>query len=293
MAIGYNVGQNTQGANAIAIGEEAGLNFQSSGSIAIGFRAGYGTQGVDSVAIGNFAGNTNQGKNSIAIGQSAGSLNQSTGCVAIGFRAGHTNQGTNSIAIGYNSGQTNQAQNCISIDATNNGFSQTTASSCVIQPMRAAIGTNAGYLLMASTSTGGEIFCATGFSDSNKTFVIDHPIDSKKYLIHSCVEGPDTELIYRGKNEIINDEKVIIYLPDYATKIGFNWSIHLTPIGKSATEHLSCSEIENGAFIVYCNNGAKFYWIVYGQRTIFNAEPYRDNIDVKGDGPYKWYNTKN
>jgi hypothetical protein len=159
--------------------------------------------------------------------------------------------------------------------------------------MRNNVGT--GYLLMATSNVGGEIYCSTATSAAGKSFVIDNPIDSKKYLVHSCVEGSDTELIYRGKSEILKDEKSIISLPDYATKIGFNWSIQLTSLEKSSTQLLSCSEVDNeaGTFTVYGNNGAKFYWIVFGQRTIFEVEPDKDTIDVKGDGPYRWYTKKN
>jgi hypothetical protein len=235
-----------------------------------------------------------QGISSVAIGNSAGKFNQGSGSIAIGFQTGLTNQGTNSIAIGSNAGLTNQAANCICIDATGNAVSQPSSQSCIIRPMRTATSSaNSKFVLLHDAS--GEIFTTTTVtSNAGKSFVIDHPINSKKYLVHGCVEGPDTELIYRGKSEIIKDENISISIPEYATKIGFNWSIQLTPIGKSSTQQLSCSEVdtETGTFTVYCNNGAKFYWIVYGQRTIFEVEPDKDSIDVKGDGPYRWYSKK-
>ena len=50
--------------------------------------------------------------------------------------------------------------------------------------------------------------------DATKTFVIDHPIKEDYKLIHSCIEGPQIDLIYRGKikledgyGEINIDEK--------------------------------------------------------------------------------------
>jgi hypothetical protein len=52
------------------------------------------------------------------------------------------------------------------------------------------------------------------WSDTTKTFVIDHPIREDYKLIHSCVEGPQIDLIYRGRikledgyGEINIDEK--------------------------------------------------------------------------------------
>jgi len=66
----------------------------------------------------------------------------------------------------------------------------------------------------------------------------------------------------------------------------------LTSIGKKLNE-LSCSEVDkiSGTFDVYGNNG-EFFWVVYGQRTKFEPEPNRSDIEVKGDGPYKWYTSK-
>lgn len=122
-----------------------------------------------------------------------------------------------------------------------------------------------------------------------------YSLHSDKYLVHSCVEGPSTELIYRGKEQIFENETITISLPDYATEIGFNWTINLTPIGKLSTTPLSCSEIDlkTGTFDVYGNNGTKFFWTVYGQRTIFDAEPYKNSVQVNGEGPYRWFNKKN
>ena len=142
---------------------------------------------------------------------------------------------------------------------------------------------------MCSAALGGEVWVSTaGTSATSKTFVIDHPIYKDKYLIHSCVEGPETELIYRGKGVISTNNSALINLPDYAPLIGFNWSIHLTPVGKKFNG-LSCSELDPsvGSFEVYGNNG-EFYWIVYGQRTKFNVEPLKNSVNVKGDGPYRY-----
>ena len=96
-------------------------------------------------------------------------------------------------------------------------------------------------------------------------------------------------MIYRGKGIIIDNTSTKINIPEYAQLIGYNWSVHLTSIGKKFNG-LSCSEFDliNGTFFVYGNNG-EFYWDVYGQRTNFNPEPERVDIEVKGNGPYKWY----
>ena len=38
--------------------------------------------------------------------------------------------------------------------------------------------------------------------DGAKTFVIDHPDDENKYLVHVCLEGPEAGVYYRGKAEV-------------------------------------------------------------------------------------------
>ena len=121
-----------------------------------------------------------------------------------------------------------------------------------------------------------------------KTFIIDHPIDSNKYLIHSCVEGPSTELIYRGKERIFDDETITISLPEYAKEIGFNFTVQITGIYSNDKINIyNSSKVIDGKFTVYGENG-EFFWTVYGQRTIFDVEPYKKDLVVKGDGPYKW-----
>ncbi len=75
VAIGYDAGQTTQGAQSIAIGEAAGKTTQSDLAVAIGTHAGYTTQGVNAIAIGEKAGETNQAANSIVINATGVAVN--------------------------------------------------------------------------------------------------------------------------------------------------------------------------------------------------------------------------
>jgi hypothetical protein len=104
--------------------------------IAIGDGAGQTTQSNQSVAIGGNAGQTTQGVQSVAIGYSAGNTSQAQGAIAIGYAAGNLNQGICSVAVGYGAGNTNQAATSIVINATGTVVQNTTASSCVIKPIR-------------------------------------------------------------------------------------------------------------------------------------------------------------
>ena len=125
---------------------------------------------------------------------------------------------------------------------------------------------------------------------AGKTFVIDNPTDSNKYLVHACLEGPEAGVYYRGEGQITNDSYTVIKLPNYVDKLARDFTVNLTQIYddndvKDVT--LKCSRVKDNKFIVYGKN-CDFYWIVYGKRFELDVEPYKSKISVKGDGPYTW-----
>jgi len=124
---------------------------------------------------------------------------------------------------------------------------------------------------------------------SVKSFVIDHPKDQDKLLVHGCLEGPEAGVYYRGKGVITNNESVVIELPDYVDKLATNLTVQLTPIydGDIYKPQYFATEVSANKFLVHGVNGA-FYWNVYGQRLSFMVEPNKNEVEIKGDGPYKW-----
>jgi hypothetical protein len=136
----------------------------------------------------------------------------------------------------------------------------------------------------------------TGFSctgptgPSNKTFIIDHPSNDDKYLVHACLEGPEAGVYYRGKATIENNESVVINLPNYVAPLATELTVELTPLHSStnAPSVYETSEIENNSFTVYGKNGS-FYWTVYGKKNEILTEPNKNDVKVRGNGPYKWY----
>jgi len=122
-----------------------------------------------------------------------------------------------------------------------------------------------------------------------KSFVIDHPKDQDKLLVHGCLEGPEAGVYYRGKGVITNNESVVIELPDYVDKLATNLTVQLTPIydGNIYKPQYFAGEVTGNKFEVHGVNGA-FYWTVYGQRLSFIVEPNKTEVEIKGDGPYKW-----
>ena len=125
----------------------------------------------------------------------------------------------------------------------------------------------------------------TYYYDSTKTFVINHPINPEKLLVHGCLEGPEAGVYYRGKGEIINNECVEIMLPHYVEKLASEFTVQITTIYNGKIVTLNASEVENNKFSVYGEN-ARFHWSVHGKRYDIDVEPNRDSVDVKGSGPY-------
>jgi len=141
--------------------------------------------------------------------------------------------------------------------------------------------------------------CCTGPTGPGKTFIIDHPADEKKYLVHACLEGPEVGVYYRGKGEITDDNSTTVYLPGYVSSIASDLTVELTAIrskpnpnpnpNPNPTKNVyETSEIENNQFKVYGKNG-KFNWTVYGKKNDMLVEPEKETILVHGQGPYKWH----
>jgi hypothetical protein len=129
----------------------------------------------------------------------------------------------------------------------------------------------------------------TAFVQSAKSFVIDHPVDPEKHLVHVCLEGPEAGVYYRGESSIKNNEYTIVTLPDYVDHFATNFTVQLTPIYPLTS--VSTSRVENGSFKVYGSNGS-FYWIVYGERHKINVEPNKCDVILKGEKPYQWVVSK-
>jgi len=130
----------------------------------------------------------------------------------------------------------------------------------------------------------------------SKTFVINHPIQENKYLVHACLEGPEDGVFYRGTGEIVNNEYAIIELPYYVSSFANDFTIQITKIrtnlnsGSQSPSELTCSLVENNSFYVFGTN-CKFFWTVFGKRGEFIVEPLKAEVFLGGDGPYQYIKT--
>ena len=145
--------------------------------------------------------------------------------------------------------------------------------------------TTTTYSTVVTYNSGTYNYDTTG----SKTFVIDHPINTEKYLVHACLEGPEGGVYYRGKSEITNNHSVTVILPKYVNILASDFTVQITPIfsGEKNKEILYTSEVVDNRFTVYGTN-EKFYWLVHGKRCNIDVEPFKATTNVKGTGPYKW-----
>jgi len=326
VCLGYGCGQNNQGIESIAIGNQSGLSNQGNNSVglgsqtafidqgnfclAIGTFSGYVNQGEGSVAIGSNAGGENQGQYSTSIGLSAGQLNQGDSSVAIGFASGQNNQGNNSISIGFATAQNDQGNNCIAIGdfaGRNNQHNNTIVINSSGVDLD-TINTNSLYIdpirndndplnntITYNPSTKELVY------NSTKTFVIQHPEYENKYLVHSCLEGPEAGVYYRGNDTTDDYDKEAkkfykkIILPTY-TKSFKDFSIQITPYCNNIFDDfpkISTTKIENGIFFVSSDKKCDFSWIVFGKRLDIITEVDKTNVILKGENtPYTWIEKK-
>lgn len=258
--------------NAIAIGYDAGTLHQDKNAIAIGYGAGSSNQGENAIAIGNQAGNNSQASDSIVLNASSISLNAANSGFYVHPVRSIDTPDIETKVVGYNY-VTNE---CIQITKIN------------LESLSTAIcSTGVGVIgnLHVSTIVLGQSTLTAGLE--NKTFVIDHPYNPEKYLVHACLEGPEAGVYYRGTSCIPNNcSSVAVSLPDYATAFR-EFTIQITPIWNGTIRTLNASNIVSGTFIVYGEPG-EFNWLVHGVRSDIQVEPNRSDVTLFGNGPYKW-----
>jgi hypothetical protein len=274
------------GNGSVAIGQDAGGCYQNANSVAIGITAGGQSQGQNSVAIGHNAGQMSMSVQSVAIGFNAGSFNQASNCVAIGCAAGATGQAGASIAIGAYAGST--FAHSIVLNASGAYQGASIANACFINPVRnGGVSTNnvVGY-----DTTTTELYYTT------KTFVIDHPDDPKKLLVHACLEGPESGVYYRGQGQVGNNGTTFVALPHYVRNLAGEFTVQLTPIfsgvgarcGVLHSSHVLPTADNGIGFTVFGDARAEFFWYAQGKRQNIDVEPSRSDVTVGGDGPYRY-----
>jgi hypothetical protein len=121
--------------------------------------------------------------------------------------------------------------------------------------------------------TSGNLFCTGTVNGSAKNFVIVHPQDDTKRLTHSCIEGPEHAVFYRGEGQTNASGVATITLPDYfeALVMADNRTVQVTALYEDNDESelgkVGAGRVKDGAFRVRSEySGQKFYWEVKAVR---------------------------
>ena len=299
---------NSTGSQTTSVGRYAGETSSASGTCSFGYSAGKVGQNAYATAFGYSAGNAYQGAYSISMGAISNSV--AINSIAMGPNTATALAAVNSIAIG-NSAIANLA-NMIVLNAGGSAFLPPTTTGFFVNPVNPR-GLLATFNLLHYTATNeiaitvvnqapslvGQRVLLYNISGNTieysafgaKTFVIDHPTDKEKLLVHACLEGPEAGVYYRGEGKISEGEEfTTIALPDYADKIAINFTVNLTrifnPKRRNPTQ-LETTRVKKGQFSVYGSSG-KFFWTVYGERLKIEVEPLRSKSNVRGMGPYTY-----
>lgn len=100
---------------------------------------------------------------------------------------------------------------------------------------------------------------------------------------------------------------VEIYLPNYVKHIAKDFSVIVNPIenidyedfennnlekfNNMSPQIIASDVINNEKFIVY-GDKCKFHWMVFAKRLDIDVEPNKEDVIVKGDGPYTYLEKK-
>lgn len=126
-------------------------------------------------------------------------------------------------------------------------------------------GTGALTVTSSAASFSGEVNVGGDLNVSGaKNFDIPHPTKENMRLRHSCIEGPEAAVYFRGKLKGTS-----ITTPEYWTNLvdPDSISVHLTPIG--SYQELFVEKIEWGKRIIIKNREGgpvECYYTVYGER---------------------------
>ena len=128
-----------------------------------------------------------------------------------------------------------------------------------------------------------------------KSFVIDHPTDPDRWLVHGCTEAPEAGVEYRGTVDLDENGRAQVELPAYftAATLPDTATVHLTaelpadgmpvPIGHTP--------VRDGRFTIAAPGARRATWLVKAARADvapLNAEPLKTETAVRGTGPYRW-----
>ncbi|MEI6067221.1 MAG: hypothetical protein WCP96_07770 [Methylococcaceae bacterium] len=109
-------------------------------------------------------------------------------------------------------------------------------------------------IVNSNTRIVGNLNVTGSFHATTKNFAISHPLHGERQLlVHSCLEGPEIAVFYRGSGQL-QQGRAIIRLPDYFEVLTRpdGRTVLLTPkfVADEPIVLLAASEVKNGQFSV-------------------------------------------
>lgn len=129
-----------------------------------------------------------------------------------------------------------------------------------------------------------------------KSFIIPHPDDPDRWLIHGCTESPHNGVEYWGTTELNDRGHATITLPSYFESLTSTEGRAVLLTGLD--DHIippTATYPTNGQFVIHGVPGQTVSWLVKAIRKDVPpllVEPRRDQVDVHGQGPYRYYTIK-
>jgi hypothetical protein len=132
-------------------------------------------------------------------------------------------------------------------------------------------------------SLGNAHVQGTFTATANKGFVQPHPYDASKEIRYISLEGPHTEVYFRGTAQVSQGATRIVVPKDFQfVADAATYSTLVTPVGDMATVAV-VSEGPDG-IVVKASRDVKIHYVVYAEReAVRNPDPIIENVHFRPD----------
>jgi hypothetical protein len=131
--------------------------------------------------------------------------------------------------------------------------------------------------------SGGDAHVGGTLTANTKMFVQPHPYDPSKEIRYVSLEGPHSEIYFRGTAEI-SQGVTRIPVPEHFRFVATpgSYSTLVTPVGGMASVAV-LSEGEDG-IVVQASRNVQIHYVVYAEReSIQNPDPIAENVHFRPD----------
>ena len=125
-----------------------------------------------------------------------------------------------------------------------------------------------------------------------KTFIIDHPQHPGRYLVHATTESPHNGVEYWGDVVLDEDGLAVVELPGYFEALTRADGRAVLVSCLDVPGEVAATRPDGGRFRIAGPPGRQVAWLVKairGDVPPLLVEPRRTEVDVHGDGPYRYY----